>query len=150
MAKGWLPERLQIRTDALAASSIFLVTLLIFWFSPISQVSDSTYSMLVSETLLHHGSFRLDYYGIPREPVVHREDYQMVNNAYQLELARDHIYYFFPPGGSVLSLPFVALENLLGRSAIGEDGKYNHLGEIDIESDLAALLMALLAAVFFY
>ncbi|HEV7860907.1 MAG TPA: hypothetical protein VGO91_19975 [Pyrinomonadaceae bacterium] len=129
---------------------IFATTLLVFWFSPVHQVSDSKYSMLVSQCLLYHRSFALDHYQVPRLEPFQREDYLMDGDIYQLEIAKDHIYYFFPPGSTLLSVPYVALANLYGLNAAFPDGTYNHQGEIDIESGLAAILMAALACIFFY
>ena len=134
------------KSGALAAALIFAVTLFIFWISPIYQVTDSQYSMLVSESLLHHGTFKLDPYTIPRGKPVKRPAYLMVESAWQLELVNDHIYYFYPPGSSLLSLPYVALMNAFGISAAHADGTFNYDGEITIETSLAAILMALDAA----
>jgi hypothetical protein len=106
--------------------------------------------MLVSQSLIKHGSFAVDHFNIPRlEPAFHREDYVMNGDIYQLEVINGHIYYFFPPGSSVLSTPFVALMNLFGIKAVNPDGTFNHQGEITIETGLAALLMAALAVIFF-
>jgi hypothetical protein len=115
---------------------IFFVTLVIFLFSRVHQVTDSTYSMMLTQSLLDHRSFTLDHYKTPE--------------AYQLETVNGHTYYRFPPGSSVLSIPFVWVLNRFGISAVNQDGTYNPHGEVMIEASLAALLMALLAAIFFY
>jgi len=134
------------RTDHLVSAFIFTLALLVFWFSPVHQVSDSDFSMLLSQSLLEHGGFKLDQYFSPRPPAVTHDDYVEVGT-YQLELAQDHIYYFFPPGSSVLSLPYVALLRLFGIRAKDASGTY---GEMRLQTSLAALLMAALALVFFY
>jgi hypothetical protein len=149
VSQSRLTEFFRSKTDALVAVSIFSITLFIFWFSPIYQVSDSHYSMLVSESLLHKHTFRLDSYAIPRGAPVDRGDYVMPGNMWQLELVRDHLFYFPPPGSSVLAIPYVALMNSLGVTATNPDGSYNPEGEIAIETSLAALLMAFLSVVFF-
>src|SRR5258706_409070 len=51
------------RTGLLAGLAIFVLTCSIFILSHNRQIADSKYSMLVSESLLHHGSFTLDRYG---------------------------------------------------------------------------------------
>ena len=137
------------RTGAVALV-IFVVTFSIFTISRVRQVADSNYSMLVSQSLLDHQSLALDGYAIPRhEPVWH--GYYFKNGPiYQLELAQNHIYYHFPPGTSILSTPFVAVLNLIGVSPVNADGTYNARGEVKIEAGLAALLMAVLAVVFFF
>lgn len=140
----------RIKLESLAGLLIFGLTLLIFLSSRVHQVTDSQYSMLLSQSLIDRGSFRLDQYAIPRhEPKW--EGYYFANGpAYQLELSRGHLYYHLPPGSSVLSVPFVAALNLFGISAVNSDGTYNYRGEVMIEAMLAALLMALLASLFFY
>ncbi|MGI8918543.1 MAG: hypothetical protein ACR2H6_08060 [Pyrinomonadaceae bacterium] len=115
---------------------IFFVTLGIFLFSRVHQVTDSSYSMMLTQSLLDHRSFTLDYYKTP--------------TVYQLETNNSHTYYRFPPGSSVLSLPFVWVLNRFGISAVNQDGTYYPRGEVTIEAGLAAFLMALLAAIFFY
>ncbi len=115
---------------------IFFVTLAIFIFSRVHQVTDSSYSMMLTQSLLDHKSFTLDRYKTPA--------------VYQLETVNGHTYYRFPPGSSVLSLPFVWILNRFGISAVNHDGTYNPRGEMMIEAGLAAFLMALLAAFFFY
>jgi hypothetical protein len=106
--------------------------------------------MMVSQSLLDHASFALDKYAIPRhEPTWH--GYYFKNGPiYQLEIVQGHIYYHFPPGTPILSTPFVGTLNLFGISAVNQDGTYNPRAEVMIEAGLAALLMAVLAAVFFY
>ena len=139
-------------SDYLTGAGIFITTLFIFWFSPVHQVTDSHYSVLLSEALLKHRSFALDHFNIPRlEPNASTRDYYVMNgNIWQLELVGDHIYYYFPSGSSVLSLPAVAIANALGISAANSDGTYNPRGELIIETSLSATLMALTAAVFYF
>lgn len=115
---------------------IFAFTLVVFLISRVHQVTDSAYSMMLSQSLLDHRSFALDHYTLP--PV------------YQLETINGHTYYRFPPGTPVLSAPFVWVLNRLGVSAVNSDGTYNPRGEVMIEAGLAALLMAFLAGIFFH
>ena len=129
-----LSERLKGRT--ILGIAIFAFTLFVFMISRVHQVTDSSYSMMLSQSLLDHGSFALDHYALPP--------------AYQLETVNGHTYYRFPPGTPVLSAPFVWVLNRLGVSAVNEDGTYNPRGEVMIEAGLAALLMAGLAVIFFF
>jgi len=151
MPKNQRPRLVWLTTDYPAAALIFIFALIVFWFSPVHQVTDSHYSMLLSEGLLKHRSFALDHYNLPRlQPSSSTRDYYVMNgNIWQQELAGNHIYYYFPPGSSVLSVPYVAMVNALGISAANADGTYNPLGEIRIETTLAAILMALLAVIFY-
>jgi hypothetical protein len=136
--------------DVALGAAIFASTLLIFWFSPVHQVTDSKYSMFLSECLIRHRSFKLDNFAVPRLQPVQRSDYLMNGGIYQLEIAKDRIYYFFPPGSAVLSVPYVAIANKFGVSAVNQDGSFNLLGEMTIQLGLAALLMAGLSALFFF
>ena len=106
--------------------------------------------MLLSESLLHHRSFELDHYAIPRgEPKWFRY-YFRNGDIYQLEVVNGHLYHNFPPGSSVLSIPFVAVMNALGISAANADGTYNPEREERIEKIIAAILMAGLVCLFFF
>lgn len=136
-------------TGSLLPALIFAAALSIFLLSPVHQVTDSAYSMLLSESLLHHRSFALDHYNIPRgEPKWFRY-YFRNGDIYQLEWVNGHLYHNFPVGTSILSIPFVAVMNALGVSATNPDGTYNPDGEENIERILAAILMAALVCVFF-
>src|SRR5947209_1134163 len=106
--------------------------------------------MLLSESLIHRHSFALDSYALPRDEPVWFGDYFKYGNIYQLEVVNGHIYYYFPPGSSLLSIPFVAVMNSFGISATSADGAYNLRGEATIEAIISALLMAGLAVIFFY
>jgi hypothetical protein len=108
--------------------------------------------MLLGECLLKHRSFALDHYNIPRlDPNVSTRDlYVMNGNIWQLELAGDHIYYYFPPGSSVLSVPYVAAANAFRISSANPDGTYNPANELRIQTGLAPILIALTACVFYF
>ncbi|MDT4896042.1 MAG: hypothetical protein QOH25_1119 [Acidobacteriota bacterium] len=150
MIRNRLRQAIRLSPTTRVALLIFALTLSIFLFSRIRQVTDSSYSMLVSQSLIEHGSFQLDRYALPRHEPQERGYYISLGPIYQLEIARGHIYYHLPPGSSILSTPFVAVLNLLGISAANPDGTYDPRGEMIIEAGLAALLMATLAVIFFY
>lgn len=106
--------------------------------------------MLLSESLLHHGSFELDHYVIPHLEPIWIPHYFRNGDIYQLELVNGRLYYHLPPGTSILSIPFVAVMNAFGLSAANADRTHNPAGEEKIETILAAILMAALACVFLY
>ncbi|HEX8181135.1 MAG TPA: hypothetical protein VF525_16430 [Pyrinomonadaceae bacterium] len=137
------------RKDLLTALLIFASTALIFLASHVHQMADSRYSILLSQSLLRQHSFTLDSYRWPPQTPRPQVGYNSYGDFYQLETVGAHIYYFFPPGSSLLSLPYVALLNACGVSAANADGTYNQRGEVLIQVSLAALLMAGLAAIFF-
>ncbi len=139
-----------VNQERLIAAGIFAFVLLVFLVSRVHQVTDSRYLMMVSDSLVHHRTFTLDAYNLPRYPPQWRGDYFSDGPIYQIEVAQGHLYHYMPPGTPVLSAPYVALLNLFGVSAVNPDGTYNEQGEVKLEASLAALLMALLASVFFF
>jgi hypothetical protein len=149
--QAWPWRRLhKLDPDALAGALIFLLTVAIFLASPVHQIADSRFSMLVSESLIQRRTFTLDHYRIPGLAPVVTHGSASNTSIYQIEHVNGRFYHFFPPGSPVLSIPYVALLNLCGISATHPDGSYNQRGEGIIQGSLAALLMAALAAVFFY
>lgn len=123
-------------------TALFLVFLAIFIASPVRQVSDASYSLLVSENLLRHGTFALDgYVEQPLDPTVHPISKEG-ELPYHLVESGGHVYYQYPPGTSILSVPFVALSHVFGMTAIDEDGVYDSREERRMMFRLAALLMA--------
>ena len=132
------------------AAAIFVLTFLIYWFSPVTQVTDSNYAMLLSQDLLEHRSFLLDHYAIPRLTPEYHYNTIMNGAIHQIEVRDGHFYYYFPPGTSVLSTPFVALMKVFSISAANPDGTHNAEREIEMQALLAALLMAALAVIFFF
>lgn len=144
------PKRNARRADLIAGFLIFALTLTIFLGSKVHQLADSNYSMLLSQSLLDHHSFTLDRYALPRYEPVWMGDHFSNGPIYHLEVVGDHLYYIFPPGTSILSVPFVAVMNLFGVSPANPDGTYNLEGEGRTEVKLAGLLMAVLATIFFF
>lgn len=136
--------------DSIVVVPIFLSTFLVFWFSPIRQITDSNYSMLLSESLIHHRTFVLDGYSIPRLKPTWHDNTLKNGEMYQLEIVGPHLYYYLPPGSSILSIPYVAWMNAFGISAANADGSYNPEGETRIEAGLASLLMAVFACALFF
>ena len=135
--------------DVLAAIIIFLTTFGLFWFSPVHQISDSNYSMVLSDCLLTNRTFKLDSCGVPVFEPKPRDNYFTNGILYQLEIVGNHVYYFFPPGSSVLSVPYVAAAKLFRVSPRDANGSFDWKGEFAIELSLAAVLMATLASLFF-
>lgn len=150
MNNSWRQKLTAHKRDALIGLVIFAVTLITFLFSRVHQLADSKYSMVVSQSLLNNGSFALDRYALPRLEKFDRGDYVLNGSIYQLEWVGDHIYYYSPPGSAVLSVPYVAVMNVFGISAVNGDGSYNIEHDLKLQVSLAALLMAMLASIFFF
>ncbi|HEY2847945.1 MAG TPA: hypothetical protein VGI80_09010, partial [Pyrinomonadaceae bacterium] len=134
-----------ISRDTAVAILIFVVALVLFLRSPMRQINDSKYSLLLSDSLLHHASFQLERYDLEADGVAVPS-----SEKYQLTKLDSHIYYAFPPGGAVLSIPFLALGNILGKSVVDPTGRYDYGAEVKLQSQIAAFLMAVLAVIFFF
>jgi len=137
------------KPDLVSSVVLFAVSYCIFIMSPVQQPADSLYSMMVSQNLVRHGTFALDNYRFPTLRPGQDKKYTSNTNIYHLELIDGHIYYYYGPGSSVLSAPFVAVMNALGVSVSDSSGAHDPLGEMKIQTRLACLLMAELAVVFF-
>lgn len=129
---------------------LFLFSLAVFLAAPVANVSDSRYTALLSECLLHHHSAELDeYYKVPVPWQTGDAIRPDEANEFQLVKTRGHVTYFFPHGSSILSMPLVGAINAVGVSAATPDGRLNLAGEIRIERLIASVLMAALMCVFF-
>jgi hypothetical protein len=117
------------------AAIVFLAAFILYRISPQRQVFDARYTVLEAESLYRFRTFEL----------AHRID----NTAplpYQLQPVAGHVYYTYPPGTALLTLPLVMACNALGMRAIGSDGHYDPRGEDRIQRWIAPLLAALAAA----
>ncbi len=129
--------------------ALFVVAFVVFLLSPVLQLSDSKYSMLTADALLHHHSFDLSRYSIPNFNPARGFGYVGDGNAYQLGVYNGEVLYGYPLGTSILSAPAVALADLLGTSPATSDGHFSLKGEMIVQKFLAAFLMALLAVILF-
>ena len=113
-------------------TTIFATLFAIFLACPVHDPKDSRYTLVLSQALLDRRSFKLDGYFIQRN-----EQWPT-----HFETSRGHRFYFFPPGSSVLSIPFVVIANLAGVSAIRPDRHYDQPSEKMMQAVIASALMA--------
>ena len=143
--EGVLSARAMLYFEA----ALWTAMLVVFFASPVLQMSDSQYSMLTAESIIHNHTPDLSSYSIKN----YREDLPFDtisgHHAYQLAHTNGRLLYGFGHGTSILSIPFVALMDAMGVSPATPDHRYNLAGEVIIEKILAALLMASLVLVFF-
>ena len=133
-------------TDKLTALALFAALFLVFWVSPVVQVTDSKFALLLSHSLWQQRTFTFDQYQFPHSDIgVHA-----TGVLYQLHEVNGHVYYILPQGSSVLSVPFVRAAEAFGLSPVNADGSYNENQEARLQHGLAALLMAALGALFYF
>lgn len=128
--------------DHLLAAGIVVICVVVLLFSTVRNAGDSRYTLVVSETLLQHGTVHLDRYfdgrnGGPVWPM-----------SYHVRAASGHVDDVFPPGTSLLSMPFVAVFHLFGSRMV-VDGAYRIEVAAFQQHLIATLLMAGLAVVLF-
>ncbi len=139
---------LKAHQSAIEIALLLLVFAVFVCFGP-HDMTDGKYSMLVSDNLLRNRRFQFDGRSMPRLQSFARPGYRANGYPYQIEESHGTLLYAYPVGSSVLSIPFVALMNIAGLSALTPDGEYNEADEQVIQGILAGLLMAILTVVFF-
>ena len=124
------------------AVAIFLF--IVYWTAPVHHVTDSRYSLLLSHGLVIEHTWDLHAYfpSLPLNAVTH-PGAECCVYPYQTTLVGDRLYYFYPPGGSLLGIPFVALAQLGGVGPVGP-GRFDYNGarEVALQQFLAAMLTA--------
>jgi len=122
------------------AVAMGLLAAVIYYASPILQVTDGRYSLLLSEAILGGHGFELDaWFQRPLDPAQH-PSLEPHGLPYVVAEHRGHIHLRNPPGTALLSLPAVWLFHRIGWSCTGEDGQYRHAGEDAMQRVLAALV----------
>jgi len=121
---------------------LFTLTFVVFLASPLTKLGDSKYTMLLSEQLLRHQSFKLDDYFWPKVDSRHYPEV-LPGKRLPRHVIRQakHLYYVYPPGTSLLSVPLVAIMRLFGLSTIQQDGLYNFEDEKLMQKFAASLLI---------
>jgi len=102
---------------------------------------DSNYTALLSEQILHHGSFDL----APRLGLSETDPVP-----YQVYRCGPFIYHLSGTASAVLSVPVVAVLNRFGVSVTGSDGKFNPVQEMRIQRETASLVTALTVVLLYF
>lgn len=134
------------RRDLAVACLLVVVVGGVYLRSSTRGFLDPKFALLTSQSLLERGSWDLAPYfpGLecaPDAPVA-----QIRKDAYQIFCVGGRALYVYPPGGSLLSLPFVAVLRALGHSAVRPDGRYDLAGELAMQDRVAASVAALAVA----
>jgi hypothetical protein len=112
------------------------------------QLCDSGYSLAVSERLLTAGSADLAP-AVPADPKASPWYSPDTNLPYQLVRIGDSVYYGYPLGSSVLSVPFVRTYVRRGLSVFRPDGALDPGAEGAAQQKIAAKVAAATVVLFF-
>jgi len=127
------------RAAVLLPVTLFAASFAVFLWSPNHQMTDSGYALLTTENLIRHGDLDLARYRLDQGP----------GSNYRLEHVGERTVTFFPVASSILSVPYLALDRLLGRPIVDSDGAYATKIEQGAEARLASLLMAAFTVIVF-
>lgn len=75
--------------------------------------SDPRATLLLSESIIRHGTLKLDNYGSDA----------LESYGYVIHKKNGHYYSYFPIGTSLASIPFVVIANGLGREMLSSEGR---------------------------
>src|ERR1022692_1686985 len=131
-------ERVFGRRMRLLKAAMWLFAFAIFFASPVLQMSDSKYSMLTAESIVHNHTPDLSRYTIKNYDADLPFNEIRGKHPYQLERIRGRLLYGFPHGTSILSIPFIALMDLFQVSPATSDGQFDLKGEVITQKLLAA------------
>lgn len=145
-----MKEVLRRHADRLAAAAIFTLMLLVFLTSQVHQIAESRYALVLTDSLVRRATFDLAPYFRP--PFAPRVYPYLGENGYPVNLQTwdGSVYYGYPVGTSILSAPLAIVLQLLGVSSFNADGSYSMQGEERAQAIIAAVLMAALAAVWYF
>jgi hypothetical protein len=115
---------------------LFLAVAFAFYYSPVHYLSDSGFSLLMDEALIHEWTPNMIRYQVPRG-----HGGIFVNDGYpwNLEIIKGRLLYAYPWGSSLLSLPLVAVFNADGfKIAPHRNGyKYDYSKELRMQTIIA-------------
>ena len=147
--------------DVLLGAVIALAAFLAYFHSPIQKMGDSEFTVLLSEQIATEGSCELDAYFWPNQPVRFfpgmkpgmRWPRQVqpggVRRAERSGVTEGPLFYIYPHGTSLLSIPIVLATRAVGFTTVAADGAYDPAAERRVQRIAASLLIALAAALLF-
>jgi hypothetical protein len=129
-----------------AAAALFAAALAVYLASPVRQVSDSYYSLLVAEQLASRGTLDLAEQFAGELPLDRYPGNRQDGLPYQVERHGERVLYVFPLGASILATPWMAAAHAAGWGVVGVDGRYDKQRERRHQKLLGALFTALFVA----
>jgi len=136
-------------TRGRAAALVFAAAALVFGASPVRQLSDSHYSLLLAQQLATRGSFDLAEHFRGELPAERFPGQRFDGLPYHLRRLGERVLYFYPPGAPLLAVPWMAAANGLGLGVLDTEGAYDRQREKRHQRLLAALFSAAFVAALF-
>jgi hypothetical protein len=124
---------------------IFLLAFTVYWLAPSLQLKDSKYTMVLSQALLSKGTFKLDSLFVAA-PIANLQPGDLPP---EIMLKKGHLFYTYPPGSSVLSVPFLAVINWFGYFPVDPAGKWIYDAEACMQQLIAEIVSAAFVAMVF-
>jgi hypothetical protein len=124
---------------------LFLVVSSAYYISPIRYSYDSSYSLLMDEAILQHGTPNLLCYQVGRG---RGGNFSNHGYLYMIDLVKGRLLYIFPWGGALLSLPAVAALNV-GGLEVAPHGIYNAGNDLKMQTVIATVLCAGIIWIFY-
>lgn len=151
-----LPARLgRLALDVAVAYALFWASHALYRGSTgVPQVCDSAYSMAVAETLAKTGSPDITS-TVPKDAAARQAlpGYQAAGDLpYHVvphPAGSDRLYYGYPYGSVLLSVPWVEYYSARGRSALDTDGHLSYANECELQTRVAARFAALLVVLLY-
>ncbi len=113
---------------ACPVAAIFAVASAVYLCSSEKRLGDSACTVLVAESVLTHGTYSL-------------EGYTSLPDGGQIARPRPlGLFHLFPPGGQVLSIPFVAVAKVFGWTCVGPNNEWLSESERVFQGIVASLL----------
>jgi hypothetical protein len=144
--------RQQLSRPATMAGLLWLLVMIVYLASPIPQVLDSKFTLMVGEHMLNRGNFELDEHFPP-----YSDDPRYAGPWVEGGLPRhirrsgDHLYYFYPLGSVILTAPLLPVAWSLGAPhVIGKYGGYDVRAGRVAQPPLASFVTSLCVLLVFY
>lgn len=128
-----------------AVAVLFLLVVTLYLRAGVSQLTDSKFTMVVAQTLIETGSFRID----SLLPVGSGDALQKTRFPQELAVFKGHLYYIYPNATPLLSVPYLAFLNRFGIYPLDQELSWDKDAEVRIQRGEASILSALFVCMVF-
>jgi len=126
--------------------ALFLIVVTVYYLAGPSNLTDTKFTMVLTQTLIEKGSFKIDSLWPVKEK---SPDLTKLEFPRELVVINNHLYYRYPNASALLSVPYLAFLNLFGTYPVDEDMSWNGNKESLIQLGEASILSALFVCMVF-